>query len=762
LAIGGGLVLNGTVLSATGAAAGHHATHEPGGADAIINAAWTNQPNIFTARQQRITAQSPCLVLTDTLQPADATTFRIINANGSFYISVNNDDLTVDQAVPLRLMRSGDATIGRDLTVGRNINATGIITASGDGLRFTAAASWHMWMTNANDAVDAKKWRWTIYQGSQELRLEAYNDAETVSLLNPIVIRRDGDVFAARDLYAQRDLYVTGNIQISGNYFSSGQLETIVRASYNGTNAGNIALWGGSSWNTGGMLHCYGNAHSAYPGWVLATVSGYFRVHNAAGNPLFNVDQGGNTQTWGGAYVVGEIIFNNAGGIHTNSQTQVLRLSGGDGTSFNQGATIQLFGNTSSLPGNMYLDLGYPLASATLYVRRQADGGVLFQVDSYGSAVVANTLTVGNVAYFNNHIQFVGNPIIHRPNDNGVIVLSGGQGGGSSSGAGQEWHGNGEGGRPGQIYMYGGTNAGDVFFTAANHGYTGIITAHTDGRVDLWGPVTIINGTLYLQSPYVVATAATQSANLTLCGGISPNQSSGAMIQIFGNNAPNLAGCIEFRIGNVGTGDMHIYHGNGTQVFRFTQNGSIRCFTYSEAQHAIFDGSDSAAKYLEFQRAGVTYGYLGNAAALGASGGTYGWDDFTIRGQNRLVLASEANILIAMPVYNQQMGYAYGNVLCRPGGLLAMATGLRASDLRDVEPFTDGTAALRLNPALFTFDGQRHLGLVFDEVTAVDGRLAYEAEGGDPRIDARAVVAALVATVKYLNTRLTDLEARVH
>jgi hypothetical protein len=56
-----------------GAPSPHHATHEPGGTDLLVNAAWTSQPNIFTVNQS-ITKVRPELQLQT---PGDTTKARL-------------------------------------------------------------------------------------------------------------------------------------------------------------------------------------------------------------------------------------------------------------------------------------------------------------------------------------------------------------------------------------------------------------------------------------------------------------------------------------------------------------------------------------------------------------------------------------------------------------------------------------------------------------------------------------------------------------
>src|SRR4029434_3987060 len=58
----------------------HHTTHEPGGSDPLVNAAWTNQANTFTV-EQTIAVTTGRLNLVSTNQVADAKNWRILSGN---------------------------------------------------------------------------------------------------------------------------------------------------------------------------------------------------------------------------------------------------------------------------------------------------------------------------------------------------------------------------------------------------------------------------------------------------------------------------------------------------------------------------------------------------------------------------------------------------------------------------------------------------------------------------------------------------------
>jgi len=100
-----------------GATAPHHVNHEPGGSDALVNAAWTNLPNVFGTHQtitDNPTAAAPLnswanLFFIDRTQPVDKRRWRITNAAQDIYIQSLVDDLTsVTSEGSLRITRIGD------------------------------------------------------------------------------------------------------------------------------------------------------------------------------------------------------------------------------------------------------------------------------------------------------------------------------------------------------------------------------------------------------------------------------------------------------------------------------------------------------------------------------------------------------------------------------------------------------------------------------------------------------------------------------
>jgi hypothetical protein len=91
-------------------ATAHHATHEPGGNDALVNAAWTDRANTFVAAQT-ISAASPQLTFNETGQPADQRRFRLIGGSQQLWIQAVDDAQSVAHANPFKVDRQGNAYI---------------------------------------------------------------------------------------------------------------------------------------------------------------------------------------------------------------------------------------------------------------------------------------------------------------------------------------------------------------------------------------------------------------------------------------------------------------------------------------------------------------------------------------------------------------------------------------------------------------------------------------------------------------------------
>lgn len=113
-----------TKLIGGGSPTGHHATHETGGADALVtldgsviktgtvvdarlsaNVPLKNAGNVFTV-SQTIQVQDGGLTIIDPSRPVDNRRFQIVNSGGFQYIQAVNDAVSVSQGY-LRIARDG-------------------------------------------------------------------------------------------------------------------------------------------------------------------------------------------------------------------------------------------------------------------------------------------------------------------------------------------------------------------------------------------------------------------------------------------------------------------------------------------------------------------------------------------------------------------------------------------------------------------------------------------------------------------------------
>jgi hypothetical protein len=83
----------------------HHTTHEPGGTDTLVGAAWVNLTNTFT-KFQAIVDAIPEIRLTNRDQPADARVFRIFENVGILNFQSVNDAVSVQQGA-VQINRQG-------------------------------------------------------------------------------------------------------------------------------------------------------------------------------------------------------------------------------------------------------------------------------------------------------------------------------------------------------------------------------------------------------------------------------------------------------------------------------------------------------------------------------------------------------------------------------------------------------------------------------------------------------------------------------
>ena len=169
-----------TFAAPTATAAAHQSTHQIGGSDVLVNAAWTNQANTFTANQT-INKPIPFITLYDTAVGADFRRFDISNSSGALNI-VAKSDANVVQSTPFYVTRADGGT-----ATAVNLNATG---TAGNVARKDVTNSFSVSQTIAktdpelhliDTSQPANSRLWSVRNTGQVLYLQALNDAMSVS-----------------------------------------------------------------------------------------------------------------------------------------------------------------------------------------------------------------------------------------------------------------------------------------------------------------------------------------------------------------------------------------------------------------------------------------------------------------------------------------------------------------------------------------------------------------------------------------------------
>ena len=92
----------------------HHTTHEPGGGDALVNAAWTNLANVFTD-DQFITKPGATLRMRNTSAPANQQLWVMgCDEVPDFYFQARNDSGGINANAAI-FRQNGDVNIGKDI-----------------------------------------------------------------------------------------------------------------------------------------------------------------------------------------------------------------------------------------------------------------------------------------------------------------------------------------------------------------------------------------------------------------------------------------------------------------------------------------------------------------------------------------------------------------------------------------------------------------------------------------------------------------------
>jgi Collagen triple helix repeat (20 copies) len=567
-------------------------------------------------------------------------------------------------------------------------------------------------------------------------------------------------------------LPLTQDLTFAGDYL-------IRRTTADGADTGRISINGGGGAGTdrGAWLQLFGNEVPAYGGHIyldIGSVTGaQFHVRNGSYVDVLRVESAGRLAIYGPV-----TIYSNPAAITTETADgadgNYLFLCGGGQASWTgeRGARIAVFGNESGAwSGTIRFALGTAAGAKFIFDSDTTAGGV--QIDgggnlyNLGSIVTSYDVGAGRHLLTANDVVLSSNGSVRRTVDNGYLVLCGGSTLSPVNGASLVLLGTAYSGQEGHARVVLGHNSGTAKFVVTNSTPTTIFEALWGGQVNAYGPL-YVTGSGYLKLAYpAVVQADRDDQKLYLCGGSSNTSTQGATIELLGTTAASLGGSIHLRIGNNAAGDVRIYHGNGTQIYKFSQTGAVRIDGWGgvgEPQWFLLNAADNQYKYIEFQRGSTIFGWLGNSGVLGG-GGASGPDDFAIRAKNRLVLGSDFNTIVAMPVYNLTHTASIGNVYVRDDGRLTRASGagVTAATATAIAPVTDWEALLALRPVAFIHradpTARRCAGFLTDDLT--DSRLAVGSTG-DRQPDLAGLLALTVATIQALHTRVAALERQVH
>lgn len=211
--------------SGGGTPSAHQTTHQIGGTDVLLNAAWTNQANTFTLNQT-LSGDLPKFIITD---PSYATGLRTwtIGRTSVYFEIVAANDAGAGGTVVFRADRNATVTM-------YNLNLTGYqgnVVRKDYANEFTENQLIHkviprLKLWESDMAGDSKKFE--IAAANQQLYIQALNDAEN-GVSGSIRMDRTGSTVISGTLSA------TTKISVSG--------ADVSLALYNGTAPINNRLW---------------------------------------------------------------------------------------------------------------------------------------------------------------------------------------------------------------------------------------------------------------------------------------------------------------------------------------------------------------------------------------------------------------------------------------------------------------------------------------------------------------------------------------
>lgn len=280
-------------------------------------------------------------------------------------------------------------------------------------------------------------------------------------------------------------------------------------------------------------------------------------------------------------------------------------------------------------------------------------------------------------------------------------------------------------------------------------------------------------------------TAGSDTGYLKVAGGGAPGASRGGTIFVAGNQSA-WTGKVQVEIGNVAGAKLEVTRSDGQPALTVDGPTGVTTFTYDAhvAANLVFpsggaiqlntgSGADNRRVLIAAMGSGVTtdrgaiVSVCGNQfspypGTVRADLGTIAGAEFSVNygGVQRFIVKGDTdNAIFAPPFYNGTSGAAANLVVGADGRVLRSTSSRRYKT--DIAPLTDWSFLLALQPVTFAArdTGARHMGLIAEDVAAIEPRLAViNPRGEADEVAYPHLTAPLVAAIQSLHARLAALE----